>query len=584
MLKRIKAEYPLEGETLMKISIKNIGPLKDVELELGDITVLLGPPNSGKSYTLKSLYAQLVMLDEIARDYIIRDAIEEMEILEHINYFIRTVAPRTLIVVIAFQDYLQSENGERILTYLRDRVGVEKIDVELKGDEMIVSLQKSETIDLSSLANLLNGKLNSALQELMPWTDNTEIEIHEVSVPEISSLLHEMLRTPFEVDRSIDEKMGINSILRVSLRLENEETMKITAGMRVHLKLDSPMWDLLQRDLELRFKKLKSKSTGEEDVNLLLEGIFESRTRLIRPSSEWRIRIIFRDLSRLVSELIDYFVDSIGEQLKSTYEEAFNLQSAIFIPFGRSPFVYQLDTISNEPYLWHELIEIYKNNLPFYSYIYHLSKGRGQLLSDKANKGLVNIFNPVLQGELMFDRTTKRLRYKKWNTVDVPINYASALAGEVSGIMLPILSIPSNSYLIIEEPEAQLHYSAQILMGLVLAGLSRGFNHKIIFSTHSDVFAITLAHLKELDYDENAIGKLIRELLEVQGIEVDDEKVMLLAKAVSQAKDLDIRFYYYEPKPDGTVEVSEISAKDILREVPGITIITDILASWALSL
>lgn len=139
MLKRIKAEYPLEGETLMKISIKNIGPLKDVELELGDITVLLGPPNSGKSYTLKSLYAQLVMLDEIARDYIVRDAIEEMEILEHINYFIRTVAPRTLIVVMAFHDYLQSENGERILTYLRDRVGVEKIDVELKGDEMIVS-------------------------------------------------------------------------------------------------------------------------------------------------------------------------------------------------------------------------------------------------------------------------------------------------------------------------------------------------------------------------------------------------------------------------------------------------------------
>ncbi|AEH24465.1 hypothetical protein [Pyrococcus yayanosii] len=72
----------------MKISIKNLDPLKDAELELGDITVLLGPPNSGNSYTLKSLYTQLVMLDEIARDYIIRD----------VNYFIRTVAPRTLIL------------------------------------------------------------------------------------------------------------------------------------------------------------------------------------------------------------------------------------------------------------------------------------------------------------------------------------------------------------------------------------------------------------------------------------------------------------------------------------------------------
>ncbi len=568
----------------MKLSIKNVGPLKDAKLELEDITVLLGPPNSGKSYTLRSLYAQLVMLDKIGRDYIVRDAIKEIDILEHINYFIMTIAPKILIIVVALQDYLQSENGERILTYLKHKIGIDEIDVKMREDEIIVILQNSAGIDLSILGNLLNEKLNFVLQELIPWTANTKIEIPEVSMPEISPLLYEMFVTPFELDRSIDEKMGINSILRVSLRLENEGIMKITAGMRIHLKLDSPIWDILQRDIELRFKKVRSKNTGEEYVNLLLEEIFEPRVRLTRLFSEWRSRTIFRDLSKLVWELIDYFVDSIVEQLQSTYKEAINLQSATFIPFGRSPFVYQLDTISNEPYLWDKLIEIYRNNLPFYSYIYHLSKGRALLLSNNINKELVKIFHPVLQGELIFDRTTKRLRYKKWNTVDVPINYASALAGEVSGIMLPFLSIPTNSCLIIEEPEAQLHYSAQILMALVLYGLSKKFNHKIIFSTHSDVFAITLAYLKELDYNENTICKLIQKLLEVQGIKVEVEKIMPLVKAVSQVKDFDIKFYYYEPKPDGTVEVLEKPAKEILKEVPGITVITDILASWALNL
>ena len=58
-----------------------------------------------------------------------------------------------------------------------------------------------------------------------------------------------------------------------------------------------------------------------------------------------------------------------------------------------------------------------------------------------------------------------------------------------------------------------------------------------------------------------------------------------IANAVSKAKDLDIRFYYYEPLPDNTVRVVKKSPKEIYgEEVPGITVITDILASWALSL
>ncbi len=568
----------------MKLSIKNVGPLKDAELELGDITVLLGPPNSGKSYTLKSLYAQLVMLDETARDHIVKDTVKDMEIWEHVNYFIKSVAPRTLIAVVALHDYLTSENAEGILERLRDRVGVEGIDVKMEDGEIMVTLQNSETIDISNLANLLNEKLNSVLRELLPATEKTEIAIPEIFVPEMSSLLLEVFRTPLKEEiRSIDDRMGIRSILRMSLRLENEENIKILASMETHLKLNSFVWSSIQKDIEMIFTEA---GIEEKEIDLLLDRLFEhrfSRTYLIR-HSEWRLRTIFRELSRSLSEFINYFVIGIGEQLKSTHEEAFNLQSALFIPFGRSPFVYQLDTVSNEPSLWHELIEIYEDNLPFYSYIHHLSKGRSQLLRNKFDEKLVKMFGPVLQGELIFDRTTKKLRYRKWGSVDVPISQASALAGEVTGILLPLLSAPSNSYLIIEEPEAQLHYSAQILMALVLAGLSREFNHKIIFSTHSDVLAITLAYLKELDYDENAIGKLIQELLKVQGIEVEDEKIMPLAKAVSQAKDLDIRFYYYDPKPDGTVEVLEKPAKDIFKEVPGITVITDILASWALSL
>jgi len=121
-------------------------------------------------------------------------------------------------------------------------------------------------------------------------------------------------------------------------------------------------------------------------------------------------------------------------------------------------------------------------------------------------------------------------------------------------------------------------------MALTLAALPTTFNHKVIFSTHSDILAITLAYLKELAYTKEDIGTLINRLLEAQGIALENDRIKVLAEAVSKAKELDIRFYYYEPKSDGTVRVIERPPRDILMDVPGITMVTDILASWAINL
>ena len=48
----------------MKLIIKNIGVLKDTSIELGDLTVIFGKPNSGKSYILKSIYSNLAFFDQ----------------------------------------------------------------------------------------------------------------------------------------------------------------------------------------------------------------------------------------------------------------------------------------------------------------------------------------------------------------------------------------------------------------------------------------------------------------------------------------------------------------------------------------
>lgn len=568
----------------MEISIKNLGPLRDARLELGDITVLLGPSNSGKSYTLKSLYGKLAILDETALDYIVRSIAEEMEVWENIKHLVYPVVPKVLVTLMVLQDCLtRADTREEIIRHLEDQVGIEELDVEIEDEELIVTLQNSETMDVQDITALLNEKYDLVLHELLPITEETEIRIPEVPTPKFSSMLLEAFEIPFD-DEAMgkDTRSGINAYLQLSRKVEGG-SVKFSVIVKIHARLDDFVKTSFKRDIDRLMDRI---STNKEKgiIEGVIENIFDPKIPArIRSYIYFRIRMVFRDLSEAVSPFMEEsFVRPLKEQLRDVYKETFNAQSAVFIPFGRSPFVYQVNRVGKDQ--WGDLVEIYKDNLPFYSYIHHLEKGINGLGSGKFNETLIKFFNPVLQGELIFEKPTQKLRYQKWNSVDVPIDQASALAGEVAGILLPILSVPSNSLLLIEEPEAQLHYSAQVLMALTLAGLSRGFNHRIVLSTHSDILAITLAYLKELEYDEDKVSELIEELLEAQGIKVEREKVAVLAKAVSGAKDLDIRFYYYEPRPDGTVEVLPTPTKDILREVPGITEVTDILASWALNL
>jgi len=48
----------------VKFRLINVGPIKDAEIELGDFTLFLGLPSTGKSFALRSIYSSLIMLDD----------------------------------------------------------------------------------------------------------------------------------------------------------------------------------------------------------------------------------------------------------------------------------------------------------------------------------------------------------------------------------------------------------------------------------------------------------------------------------------------------------------------------------------
>ena len=50
--------------TPLTFTFKNIGPIKDAELELGDLTVIAGRNNTGKTYLAYTLYGFLTTWED----------------------------------------------------------------------------------------------------------------------------------------------------------------------------------------------------------------------------------------------------------------------------------------------------------------------------------------------------------------------------------------------------------------------------------------------------------------------------------------------------------------------------------------
>lgn len=568
----------------MEFMIKKLGPINEAKLELGDIdiTVLIGPPNVGKSYTLKALYSSLIMLDPIARKSLLKSVFAELKVLKH-RHFVHEEDTFLFLTNLAILYKIDSQMTKEIAKRIGDVIG--KIDIKIENDTIVATSKRTEILDLKKLRELIQEQ-NNHLWGVLPTTDKTKVNL-KLSTPNLFSILVEAFRKPLtlkEENYTQELKLFVGCYVSSYLQ-ENKLSLEKTA--KIKLDIVSPIIKKRYPKGEL-LKLEKAKDTTE-----ILKILDNLRLFKITPKGWFFIRRAIPEML-LTEEIQDRLAEKIGEMLESIYRRALSIQSVLFIPFGRSPIVCQLEYISREPFLRTEIIEdYYEFDIPLYPYVSKLSSGRAKLSEGKYDKNMVQLFEPVIQGNLMFDKRSGELKYKRWSfeekeiddkePVVVPIKWASALAGEVTGILLPIPAVPHNSYIIIEEPESQLHYSAQVLMALALIGLSTVFGHKIAFSTHSDVLTLTLAYIQEFKPNENKVLELIKKLLEMQNICVDEINLKPLAKAVSEVKNVDVGFYYYEPTPSG-VRVSERSSLDILRDVPGITDVVNILSTWAMSL
>ncbi|MEB3797276.1 MAG: ATP-binding protein [Caldisphaeraceae archaeon] len=360
----------------------------------------------------------------------------------------------------------------------------------------------------------------------------------------------------------------------------------ITWGARTSIK---PSIDRIELSSTIAFKlRLRANASMPErspigikldDIERIVDDMFEkdrmSDPRLMHSITRV-IRIFTNSLFDSLSEAILY------ESLRESFRSRLGLNNLRFIPFDRSVFVLGLESASREPFTRSEFLhrfvrEFYSSAIV--SYVYWASKGRSRLLEDKLSEKqatLLKASTPLLEGKLSTD-VARRLLYMDWCGSTVDFQLSSALVEEVSGLVFTLLSVDDNAIMLIEEPGAQLHPGAQIVMALFLASLPNLCGCRVVATTHSDLLAITLSQLVVQKPGREWIKELLEKLLPHVKGDIDT-----LAEATAEAvRNLDLRVYEFTRKG----RVKPVKPEDVLgREVPRISRVIDELTDRAFRL
>ncbi len=559
----------------MGFHIENLGPIRSADIEIGDITVVFGPPNTGKSYTLRALYASTLMLDEHAREFEFRNLLSTYDVdYPPLNLRNSLRALYALVALYALGLEGLESQVPNLAEVFREQTGAENVRWRSEDGTLNFTIEASGVIPVDSL---LRPNLDF-YRDIVLVRDDSKLD-SSVSMPEFLDLIAESSTEP----RSYAEKFGDlrrNTICQanVSFDLKPEGVVAIALELRFSMRASSRAVErVFSKNVLDELKKIASSAKSPEaTVSQILQ-------RASRPGYVLGSFLPHRIQLWLDDVLLEFVDESICQPLRAAYAESYGLEEVRFIPFGRSLVINQLELLSQEPIRRDRrgYSTLYESDVVLHSYISWLSLGRSKIADGSYDKEAIELFLPVLQGRLTYERA-KGLFYST-GACAVPMNSASALAGEVAGILLPVLSTRPRSRIIIEEPEAQLHYAAQLLMGLTLAALASKYEHQVVFSTHSDLIVLILAYIKIHRPSSEKIRELIERLLEMQRVPVEGGPLELLSEYAARAGDLDIRFYYYKPEKEG-VEVSEVPADELTKHIPSLTDVIDILLEWALGL
>lgn len=541
----------------IEFEIKNIGPIKKSIIRTKNITTILGLPNSGKSYALRSIYWFLQLLDEYRFkefnrlvNHVKSDEILENKIMNDMNKEIEKELNGIVDDFISNKQNIPHEVYKNNIK-INYKINLEKLKLLIKG------VFKDTLKQYTGSSNIKNIKVNGKSIDTIIDDSISEIPIFGSEYSKDDNGLHFMYSIPRNSNFTPEQYYEIMKKLRrhpltVTINPMNISKAGTSINVDVTFSISRATDQYLQERLD--FYGLNFPGTNISIENFPYMGI-----------------IISNISENIWTSIINFSLKNI----KSAISDISGINSIKFIPYGRNIIV-QLYNNSLKKSLYYpgEILEDLNvlKSAPFSSYFKWLDAGR-EKLNNNQNE-LINLFNFIINGEIKSDSNTNALKYFFGDNKSVDIVLSSAMVEEITGLMLPIISSNDKDLIIIEEPEAQLHISTQIIMGILLVALVKKKDIKIIFSTHSDTLVIVMNYLLTQHVEKNDVQNLVKAIYNNQ---FSQDNLNDLINVFDDKKKIDIKFY--SNKDD---KFMLIDNKDILKEIPGITDFIDRLFNWSI--
>lgn len=234
--------------------------------------------------------------------------------------------------------------------------------------------------------------------------------------------------------------------------------------------------------------------------------------------------------------LNDFFIPLMYQLIAhEIYLSAFNAKKLIYIPAARTGLMFitheivqkQLESIDNFSFGKDSNQSNNHNDLTaplndFIAKIHNASRPKSELNTENQS------FNQIMGGKLVQREGQYRFDFQP-NGLEqtVPLSASSSLVTELAALSALEENIGYGTFIILEEPEAHLHLSAQREMAKLIVRLINEKGCRILLTTHSDTFLQQINNLIMLEklshHNENALADFGIQAAEV--IAADDVAV-----------------------------------------------------------
>ncbi len=452
----------------VKFRFTDIGPVKQAELELGDLTIIAGRNNTGKTYLVYTLYGFLKMWyswpnarhflignDEIAQNDDTNEADSDDEYPEQEHYA-------------SEDEYLEDMESAKEGKPLHDKWPNLPQRIGMLARRAIKEGQATWTIDREHLDQERKKVIKSLAQS---FSKTALYSVFSSSPDDFKrASLNVELISEFPQNHSLEEKFPSGDVFFI--RYNGEKIV-------------------LTRD---RTKKQRRTSFDEEELffipRLYLRFLFPELfwTPFVLSAERFGISLFYKELDFTKNQLVDLLQKVGAEKNRARF----------------SPFFLIDKTTSRYALPIKDNIDYTRNLSDFQKQISELHEHK---LFDEI-KDMIRGYYKSSGDDIKFKSTTRN----KEHSFSIPLHLASSSARGLSDLYFFLRHVAEkNHLLIIDEPESHLDTTNQILLARLLARLVRT-GLKVLITTHSDYLVKEINNLIMLSNSFEDKDRVMRKL------------------------------------------------------------------------